>query len=61
MPNKKASDGNAGKSSGQSCNTYVPNSGYQCYQEAGGFNRFMHSYGLKPWSHEDIQENATNS
>lgn len=22
----------------------------------GGFNNFMHSYGLKPWDHDDIQE-----
>lgn len=36
--------------------TYVPKSDYQYYKDFGGFNNFMHSYGLKPSDHDDIQE-----
>jgi len=35
---------------------YVPKSDYHYYKSFGGFNNFMHSYGLKPWDHDDIQE-----
>ncbi|KAF9445323.1 hypothetical protein P691DRAFT_805769 [Macrolepiota fuliginosa MF-IS2] len=26
------------------------------YGVFGGYNRFMLSYGLKPWNHDDVQE-----
>lgn len=46
MPDNKSSS-----SSG-----YVPKSDYAYYKDFGGFNNFMHSYGLKPYDHNDIQE-----
>ena len=39
-----------------SSDTYKPKSDYQYYKDFGGFNNFMHSYGLKPWNDDDIQE-----
>lgn len=35
---------------------YKEKSNYAYYKDFGGFNNFMHSYGLKPWDHDDIQE-----
>ncbi|EKM61260.1 uncharacterized protein PHACADRAFT_190408 [Phanerochaete carnosa HHB-10118-sp] len=31
-------------------------SDYQYQKDFGGFNNFMHSYGLKTWDHDDIRE-----
>lgn len=45
---KKSSEGSS-KSSGQKSN-------YQYHKEAGGYNNFMHSHGLKPWDDDDVQE-----
>ena len=57
MPDNNTSNDNAGKGSGGSSDsTYVPKSNYQYYKEAGGFDTFMHSHGLKTWSHADIHE-----
>ncbi|KAI0327214.1 hypothetical protein GY45DRAFT_1327915 [Cubamyces sp. BRFM 1775] len=36
--------------------TYVPKSDSHYYKSFGGFNNFMHSYGLKPWDYDDVQE-----
>ena len=56
MQDINTSHGNAGPSSGTSSATFVPKSNDQYYEEAGGFNTFMHSYGLKTWSNADIHE-----
>ena len=44
------------KNSNKNSGAYVRKSDYQYYKDFGGFNNFMHSYGLKPWDHDDIQE-----
>ena len=35
---------------------YVPKSNYHYYKDFGSFHKFMHSYGLKPWNDDDVQE-----
>ena len=51
MPDNKKS-GSHKKTS----DTFVPKSNNQYYQGFGGYNNFMHSYGLKPWDDDDVQE-----
>lgn len=48
MPDNKNSNTNSG--------AYVPKSDYHYYKNFGGFHNFMHSYGLKPWNDDDVQE-----
>jgi hypothetical protein len=36
--------------------TYVPLSNNAIYQTWGGWPNFMHSYGLKPWDLDDVEE-----
>ncbi|KAK7693223.1 hypothetical protein QCA50_002789 [Cerrena zonata] len=33
--------------------------GPSLYDFYGGYDNFMHSYGLKPWDDDDIDEGAT--
>lgn len=35
---------------------YVPRSNNSIHQGFGGWNNFMHSYGLKPWNPDDVEE-----
>lgn len=51
MPHEHSSGSKSGSSSG-----YAPKSDYAYYKSYGGFNSFMHTHGLKSWSHDDIQE-----
>jgi len=47
MPNKsKSSTGSA----------YIPQTDSSYYKSFGGWPRFMHSYGLKPWDDNDVEE-----
>ncbi|KAK0193313.1 hypothetical protein F5146DRAFT_1133983 [Armillaria mellea] len=40
----------------QSDSTYQPKSNNSYYESFGGYNNFMHSYGLKPWDMDDVEE-----
>ncbi|KAK0470331.1 uncharacterized protein EV420DRAFT_1634759 [Desarmillaria tabescens] len=40
----------------QSGSTYQPKSNNSYYASFGGYNNFMHSYGLKPWDMDDVEE-----
>ncbi|KAF8876823.1 hypothetical protein BD779DRAFT_1559227 [Infundibulicybe gibba] len=44
MPNRKPSQ------------TYQPKSNNYYYESFGGWTNFMHSYGLKPWNDDDVEE-----
>jgi hypothetical protein len=35
---------------------YVPTSNNSIYSSFGGWEGFMHSYGLKPWDLDDVEE-----
>jgi hypothetical protein len=41
---------------GSQSDQYVPQSSNSIHQSFGGWNNFMHSYGLKPWDVDDVQE-----
>ncbi|KAJ8494429.1 hypothetical protein ONZ51_g2318 [Trametes cubensis] len=59
MPDTNTSHDNAQENTSGSSDAYVPKSNCQYYEEAGGFDTFMHSYGLKTWSNADIHEGKT--
>ncbi|KAK0214138.1 hypothetical protein IW262DRAFT_300413 [Armillaria fumosa] len=40
----------------QSGSTYQSKSNNSYYESFGGYNNFMHSYGLKPWDMDDVEE-----
>ncbi|KIY68987.1 hypothetical protein CYLTODRAFT_453019 [Cylindrobasidium torrendii FP15055 ss-10] len=35
---------------------YKERSNNSYYNDFGGWQNFMHSYGLKPWDHNDVEE-----
>ena len=52
MPKNNSKGQGKGGNSQQS----ATKSSYAIHQSYGGSNNFMHSYGLKPWNHDDVQE-----
>jgi hypothetical protein len=41
---------------GSESEQYVPRSNNSIYSSFGGWSGFMHSYGLKPWDLDDVEE-----
>jgi hypothetical protein len=60
MPNKKSSKSsstsNASSSSSATGSASAPKSNYQYYKAYGGWPGFMHSFGLKTWDLDDVDE-----
>ncbi|TFK22442.1 hypothetical protein FA15DRAFT_671486 [Coprinopsis marcescibilis] len=44
------------KSQSKNEDQHVPPSNNSIYGPYGGWTGFMHSYGLKPWDNDDVEE-----
>lgn len=60
MSGKSHSQGKSGtptsNSNARGGTPYIPKSNNSYYAPFGGWQGFMHSYGLKPWDDDDVQE-----